>query len=261
MRHTFIIIAAVLLALTSCGNHSASRLIYPPYFEQKAGLPGSLDSLAFYEANHYDYASWLLKHPETLLHSPVEYSDSPYHCYTTSADRKFRVYSILDQERWSDTYAYNIIQYTTSDQFDDVSLSVETLTRDIIQQIGMISIGAKTYYLPITNLYVFHQGEYFRCSISAFSVTENHLLKKEKLFLTRDGRYLDTIDVEWDDNGGTLSNDDLFGIRLDSMFNTHEVQIQVIDGVTGEALNRTLSYKWDGRYFKYSGKSYVVPAN
>ena len=238
-----LIILANLFALGACGGNAD----YKPDF---GGDP--IDSLLYHGANHFDIASWLDRNGD--LDTPVKPHEDCDYSIKTSANNRLRVYSVPDQTCFYDN-VHQIIHYRNGyDEFDEHIRIVDDDWGQI-RDIGMVTDGHKTYYLLVYKDVHYHQGTYFSAVISAWSTDENEFdsLKREPLFVTKNGRHTDKIEVQWDDDGSFKDSQNVFGVSIDGTKNTRDVYIQVVDADTGDALDQALVYHWNGRYFVFSG--------
>ena len=241
----FLFSVLLMCACNSSKSTSSSQEEYCPSHR--------VDSLLDNCANPYEIALELSKHPFEVLSTPIE--PSPYTNYTikTSADGNFRVYSILAP--MSSIYdVHNIFLYQNGDEYD-VHVKADQGDWGYITNIGMLSNGNKTYYLLVSEYVSYHQGLYCTTMISAYSLNNEiyNSLKRESLFITKNGNLTDMIEVSWSDDGANKDWGNLFGVSLNRISNTQEVYIQVIDAKSGDALDRAIVYRWDGRHFVYSG--------
>ena len=171
----------------------------------------------------------------------------------TSYDGNFRVYSFVNcPSYWCDIH--NIFQYQI-DKEDPIFIKADAGDDGSIIEIGMQKQESKTYYLLVSQNYIFHQSELIITMISAFSIDKSiyNSLKRESLFKTKNGKTLETITVVWDNVHGEKDYDNLFGISIDNPNNTREIYIQIIDETTGHAIDKAIVYRWDGKNFTYSG--------
>lgn len=242
IRLTFFALLSIL-ELGACGGNAGHETNY-------GGNP--IDSLLYHGANHFDIASWLYKHGD--LDIRVDSRDDWSYSVKTSADNRLRVYSFSDDTRFYED-VHQIVHYRNGDDELDEHIRIVDDDWGLIRDIGMLTSGHKTYYLLVYDSVSFHQGMYCRSMISAWSVDnyEYDSLKREPLFITKNGRYTDRIEVRWDDGGGQKDSQNVFCVSLDRTSNTREVYIQVVDADSGDALNQAIVYHWNGGKFIFYG--------
>lgn len=244
---TVIFIQLILVALCTISCNGAHLRDRTKYSDSE-----KIDSLLDNGANPYDVASYLYENPD-YLYVPIESTDeSPYEV-KTSPDGKFRVYSIFVSQNYTSDI-HNIFQYQIDEQ-DPIFLKADAGDIGSITNIGMLKKGDKTYYLLLSEFYVFHQSVLVSNMISVYSVDDNiyDSLKREALFKTKNGNKLETIEVVWENIHGEKDSDKLFGISIDNPNNTREIYIQIIDQTTGHALDKAIVYRWDGNNYTYCG--------
>ena len=219
------------------------------------GVLRQVDSLLDNGCGPYEVASFLYSHPEQL-DLPVD-SLAESHCVRTSADGRFRVYSIADWRSGSTCDIHNLFLYWNGD--DDIHLKADAGDLGCIKDIGMFRSGDKTYYILVSEYVAVHQGMCITTTVSIYSLDRSRYdsLKRESLFLTKDYRLIDSIEVQWDDDGTDEERGYPFGIALDDREDTREVYVQVIDGRTGEATGLAIVYRRDGRRFGDRGLTCV----
>lgn len=235
-----------LLLLAGCNSHQHISDTYGPYHQ--------IDSLMENGANPYDVASYLYEHSETLDQT-YDFTDGEGYKVMTSADKDFRVYSILDWPHSSIYDVHNIFHYRNGRYDDAIHINADAGDWGYIVNIGMVKSGSKSYYILISEYESVHQGIYCTTMVSVYSLDEYiyNSLTREPIFITRDGRHLDSIEVSWADDLGFKSMDNLFGIAIDNPCDTKEIYIQVIDSGSGDALDQAIIYRWDGHHFTYAG--------
>lgn len=249
MKHLFYILFIWTALFRSCVNGSPSSVYH---------LSGnSLDSILMEGGNHYDIASQLFRNPDFLSESPRSFRDGGRLTYETSSDGCFRVYTMELAGRYPEVE--NLIQYGDS-KYDPLLLLDEMAFMGRVDKIGMKKDGKRTIYLPITFQYFCCSGEYISANICSYSsVKESYggaSVLSEPVLKTKNGTLLETIEVDWNDNCGEVSSCNVFCIELDSVDNTNEIYIQVVDADTGKALDKALVYRWDGTFYTYSG---IIP--
>jgi hypothetical protein len=236
----------VLLLSCSKSNTSSDR-----------SLSGyTLDRLLSEGGSHYDVAAYLYRNPEFLQNTPRSFRDGGRLSYETSADGCFRVYSMELPGCYPDIE--NILQYGPS-KYEPVLLLDELEDKGRVWEIGMNDSASKKIYLPVSFQHFCCGGEYLSACIRSFSIIYDETgfsIQQEPLFKTKSGKLLDSIEVDWDDDCGERSSNNVFRIALDNPENTREVYIQIIDAATGEALDKAIVYRWDGSFFNYAG---IIP--
>ena len=249
MKHLIFIIVVGTALFSSCADDGSSSVV------NISGV--SLDSILMDGGNHYDVASQLFRNPDFLSESPRSFRDGGRLTYETSSDGCFRVYSMELAGHYPEVE--NLIQYGDS-KYDPLLLLEEMAFMGRVDKIGMKKDGKRTIYLPITFQYFCCGGEYISANICSYSsVKESYggaSVQSEPVLKTKNGSLLDTIEVDWNDNCGEVSSCNVFCIELDSVDNTNEIYIQVVDADTGKALDKALVYRWDGTFYTYSG---IIP--
>ena len=247
MSHTshHLLLAGALLACACHGGNGPTPETY--------GVLRQVDSLLDNGCGPYKVASFLGSHPEQL-DLPVD-SLAESHLARTSADGRFRVYSIMHWQNSAICDIHNLFLYRNGDDPDDVHLRADAGDWGYIKDIGMLRTGDKTYYILVSEYLSVHQGLFLTTMVSVYSLDRNRYdsLKRESRFRTMSGRLTDSIEVEWDDYGAEKSWDNLFGIAFDDRGDTREVYVQVVDSRTGDAHDLAIVYRWDGRCFAYQG--------
>lgn len=247
--HRVIVVLLSVLVMCACNGRKSTSS------PQEAYSPSHrVDSLLGNCANPYEIALEISKHPVEVLNTPTALP--PYTNYTikTSVDGNFRVYSILDP--MSSIYdVHNIFLYRNGKDEYDVHVKADQGDWGYIINIGMVPSEKKTYYLLVSEYVSYHQGMFCTTIISAYSLSHEiyNSLKREQLFITKSGNLTDMIEVSWNDDGANKDWTNLFGVSLSNTSNTQEIYIQVISAKTGNALDRAIVYKWNGRHFVYSG--------
>ena len=244
-RIYFVLILSAVLTVGCDGNHVSN----PNYY----GIEHQIDSLIDNGANPYDVASYLHDNLD-YLDVRVEASKDWNYTVSTSADGEFRVYSIIDWTHSSIYDVHNIFHYRNGKDDDAIHLKADAGDWGYIRDIGMVSSKDKTYYILVSEYETIHQGVFYTAMITVYSLDKYiyNSLTRESVFLTKSGRMTDSIEVSWRDDYGHKDDANLFGISVDDTKDTHEVYVQVIDAKTGDALDRAIVYRWDGKHFVYS---------
>ena len=208
------------------------------------------------EGNHYDVASYLVRHPDFLSETAQSFNDGEWLNYETSADGRFRVYS-MQYLRQANPPIENIIQFAHP---YGPALRLEEM-RDMgrIESVGMVTLPSKNYYLAVTGETYCSQGSYYTSTVRAFSLNNYTCeFKRAQVFKTKSGKMLDTIEVHWNDRGGSLSasEENFVGVSLEEAADsemTAVVCVQVISSESGLPTDNEICYSWNGRCFEYEG--------
>lgn len=248
MKSSIFLSLLCILLLVSCSKSNSFS---------DCGLSGySLDSLLSDGGSQYDVAAYLYRNPDFLQNSPRSFRDGGRLTYETSSDGCFRVYSMELPGCYPDIES--ILQYGDS-EYDSLLILDEMEDKGRVWKIGMNDSDPKTIYLPVSFQTFCCGGEYLSACIRSYSINNDETgfsIQQAPLFKTKSGKLLDSIEVDWNDDCGERSSNNVFCIALDNLENTREVYIQVIDADTGEALDKAIVYRWDGSFFKYVG---IVP--
>ena len=217
------------------------------------GIENQIDSLIENGANPYDVASYLHSNRD-YLDVKVAPSQNCYYTVCTSEDGEFRVYSIFDWPSSSIRDSHNIFHYRNGRDDDAIHIKADAGDWGYIRNIGMIQHGDKSYYILISEYYSIHQGVFYTAMVSVYSLDKYiyDSLTRESIFVTKSGRHTDMIEVSWQDDHGDKDDSNLFGISFDDAKDTHEVYVQVIDAKTGNALDRAIVYRWNGKHFVFA---------